>query len=370
MATKLLLALDDSAEWAEWLAQVGTRDVYFLPEYAQVWGTIEGGTSYLFVHANEVGVFLYPFRLRSLAEAVGLEDFAGWFDITSDYGYGGPVVSIRRGGESSRFVIEALREFDGVCADLRVIAEFCRFHPLLANHRRFEVVYHPLFCNQTAMMDLTLSEQELWRQVRKGHRYDLRKAEKNGVEIAVSTKLEDSQLFYDLYLQTMLDVGAPEYYHFSPRFFESMMKSLSGHIVVFLANYGGRTTGASMFMYGDEFFHYHFSGMDRRFQNITPNKLLLYRAALWAKERGFSKFHLGGGYSGSDRDSLMQFKGGFTKLRAEFYVGKRIHNQGVYRDACRVAGVDPEKNRFFPAYRAKWRGSTNTNIFRAGRNDL
>jgi hypothetical protein len=363
MATTLLLGLDDAAEWGEWLAQAGSQDVYFLPEYARVWESIEGGTSHLFVHGNEDGVLLYPFRLRSLAEAEGLEDLAGWFDITSDYGYGGPVVSIRGGGEGSRFVIQAFREFDRVCADLHVIAEFCRFHPLVANHRSIEVVYHPVFCNQTVWMDLTFSEQELWKHVRKGHRYDLRKAEKNGVEIAVSTKLEDWQLFYDLYLQTMLDVGASVYYHFSPRFFESMMKSLSGHVVVFLAIYRDRTTGASIFLYGDKFFHYHFSGMDRNFQDMTPNKLLLYRAALWAKERGFVAFHLGGGYSGSDGDSLMRFKTGFTKLRAEFYVGKRIHNQGMYTEACRVAGVDPEKERFFPAYRAKPRGSTGAEIF-------
>ena len=362
MATTLLLGLDDVAEWSEWLAEVGLQDVYFLPEYARVWESIEGGTSYLYILENEDGVFLYPFRLRSLSEAEGLDDFEGWFDITSDYGYGGPVVSIRRGGEASRFVMQAFKEFDRICADLHVIAEFCRFHPLVANHRSIEAVYHPAFSNQTAWMDLTFSEQALWKQVRKGHRYDLRKAEKSGVEISVSTKPGDSQLFYDLYIQTMTDVGASDYYRFSSKFFESMTETLSGHLVVFLASYGGQTTGASIFLYGDRFFHYHFSATDRTFQGVTPNKLLLYRAALWAKERGFVAFHLGGGYSGSDGDSLMRFKAGFTKLRADFYVGKRIHNQGMYAEACRVTGVDLEKERFFPAYRAKSRGSTGAEI--------
>jgi hypothetical protein len=355
MATKLLLSLNDAKEWRKWLDKAGSRDVYFLPEYAESWKSIERGTSHFFVYANENEVFAYPFRLRSLAEVRGLEEFGGWYDITSDYGYGGPVVMVRGEGADSGFVREAFREFEGVCADLHVVAEFCRFHPLIANHRAAKFVYEPVFCNQTAWMDLTVPERDLWRQIRKGHRYDLRKAEKNGVEIAVSTKLEDARMFYDLYFRTMLDVGATEFYHFSQEFFNSMMRTLSGYLVVFLAKYRDQTTGASIFLHGDRFLHYHFSGMDRKFQEMTPNKLLLYRAALWAKEKGFVAFHLGGGYSGSDDDSLMRFKTGFTKLRANFYVGKRIHDQKIYSEACRVAGADASKEKFFPAYRAESR---------------
>lgn len=355
MSTKFLLGLDESEQWRKWLIKAGCHDVYFFPEYARSWSNVEQGTSQLFVYESEGNVFIYPFRRRSFAQVEGLSDFSDWYDITSDYGYGGPFVSLRKEGSPSDFMIQAISALDETCRERNIVSEFCRFHPLLANFQYVEAFYQPINCTRTAWIDLTLSPEEIWRQIRKGHRYDLRKAEKKGVEILIVSGIEDSLICYDLYIQTMKDINASRYYYFNRDLFESTIRLLSEYVVIFLAKYQGKTTAASMFIYGDRFFHYHFSGMDRRFAHITPNKLLLFRAALWAKEKGLEKFHLGGGYGGSDEGSLMLFKTGFTKLRANFYAAKRIHNEGIYRDACRAVGVHPETIPFFPAYRAKFR---------------
>ena len=357
MASRLLLGVDQPAEWKAWLARAKCTDVYFTPEYAQIWAGIEGGTSHLFVFEDRETVFIYPIRLRSIAEIQGLSDFSGWYDITSDYGYGGPYVVFEKGAPlQSGFIQKALSAFEETCKDHHVIAEFCRFHPLLQNHQLVENQYKPIFCNKTAWIDLILSPEEIWRQIRKGHRYDLRKAEKSGLEIERTSAVEDSSICYQLYLKTMQDVGASSYYYFNSDLFEMTMSLLSEHAIIFLAKYQGKMIAASMFIYGDEFFHYHFSGFDREFSGITPNKLMLYQATSWAKDKGFSKFHLGGGQGGKDKDSLMLFKSGFTKLRSDFYVAKRIHQEEIYAQACKSVGVDPQAELFFPAYRAQCRG--------------
>ena len=73
---------------------------------------------------------------------------------------------------------------------------------------------------------------------------------------------------------------------------------------------------------------------------------LFLAASQWAREQGFTRFHLGGG--GGD-DSLLQFKVRFGLV--ESAVGKEIHDEQAYR-ALGGQGCDG----YFPAYRrTAWR---------------
>ena len=77
------------------------------------------------------------------------------------------------------------------------------------------------------------------------------------------------------------------------------------------------------------------------------NNLLFLEAARWAREQGFTRFHLGGGVGGAD-DSLLEFKLRFDEGGLiESAVGKAIHDEAAYRELG-GAGFDG----FFPAYRA------------------
>jgi lipid II:glycine glycyltransferase (peptidoglycan interpeptide bridge formation enzyme) len=92
--------------------------------------------------------------------------------------------------------------------------------------------------------------------------------------------------------------------------------------------------------------------MDRKYSHIGANKIIQYNAIMWSKRKGFKKLHSGGGIVGSHSDSLMLFKAGFSKLRGDFYIAKRIHNHDTYRKLCAVADVDTDVKSFFPAYRS------------------
>ncbi len=338
-----MLGLEQRSEWNRLLE--GARDVYFTPEYAGLWTPIEGGEPLLFAWEDELGRFLCPFRKRRIPGADGLHD------ITSDYGYGGPLLLPAEPSTAPELATRAVRAFDDACAELGVVAEFTRFHPLVDNASLLESTHHPVFCNETAWVDLSLTEALIWRQVRKGHRYDIRKAERLGVAIRVGDSAEDARTCYRLYERSMTAVGARPYYLFGADFFASTMEQLAGDAVILLAELGGEAIAAAMFLYGDRYCHYHFSGMDRRHASHTPNKLLMFRAIQWARERGLEKLHLGGGFGGADDDSLMRFKTGFTKQRASFHIARRVHDAEAYGRLCAQAGVAAETTGWFPAYR-------------------
>ena len=352
MANIEILSAELTLRWHQQLVKAGCSDVYFFPEYAQTFISIEEGKSHLFIYEEGDSKFLYPFRLRKLSLIKQFAEFSDWSDITSEYGYGGPIVSVPKENKVESFIKNSIQAFDEFCTENRVVSEFCRFHPLLENAQYMKKgEYKPIFCNQTVWVDLTLEEDECWRQMRENHRRDIRKAEKYGVEIEISDSLDNIDLFYELYIQTMQSVGANRYYFFNKKFFGDTLQFLAGHSSVFLARYQGKTIAAVLYIWGNNFLHYHFGGMDRKFTHIRANKILHYNAIMWGKKKGFKKLHLGGGVGGFDKDSLMLFKAGFSKLRADFYIAKRIHNHDIYHKLCAMVNIDPDTDSFFPAYR-------------------
>jgi len=53
-------------------------------------------------------------------------------------------------------------------------------------------------------------------------------------------------------------------------------------------------------------------------------------ATKYAKARGCKFFHLGGGNTSSEKDSLFIFKSNFSNNLMDFFIGKKIHNQQIY----------------------------------------
>lgn len=65
----------------------------------------------------------------------------------------------------------------------------------------------PIFRYTTALIDLSKSEEELWKSIQT--RTDVRKAEKNGVTVERTERTEDVQAAYALYLDMMRKKSIP-----------------------------------------------------------------------------------------------------------------------------------------------------------------
>ena len=351
MKKSSIISADDQSLWHQYLSRGQINDIYFLPEYARLWDAIDGGRSYLFAYSDSDSYYIYPFRRCCLSQVPNLVDFDDWYDIKSDYGYGGPL--IYHGGKinQAEFIDSAVRKFDEYCTSNNIVCEFCRFHPLFGNAQTVEKQYSPIFCNKTAWVNLELPIDKIRAQLRRSWKYGVNKAEKSGVVIRIGKSLSDIHTFCDIYISAMEMVQADSYYFFSPEFFIDTIEKLSGNVVIFIADYLGEPVAASMFLHRGDYCHYHFGGQIPQ-QSLAPHKLLMWKAIEWAKDRGYLKLHLGGGYGGSDNDSLMFFKTGFTKLRADFFISKRVHNTEIYHKACEKRHVQAgDLQGFFPAYR-------------------
>lgn len=287
-----------------------------------------------------------------------LPESEDWFDITSPYGYSGPLSYITRSNLENHLWNNFFEEFHNYCIESKIVSEFVRFNPFIKNHiflERFlkgnikksrEVIY----------IDLNQTESLMRSGLSRGNRSSLSKALRSGIDFFCSKNKEEIETFYYLYLRTMKRNEADKMYFFSKSFFENIFLLLHNNVELFYVCYKDKIIAAAIFIFKGSFCHYYLGGSDIEFQSIRPNNLLFYKAMLWAKERGFKIFNLGGG--NKLNDSLFRFKSSFSKARTDFYTYSRVHNAHIYRLLCEAKNKskvhcdkDMIKSDYFPVYR-------------------
>ena len=308
-------------DWNALLARLGLTDVYLTREYVESACLLEPGEP-LFLAHDEV---VFPLILRA---------FEGRGDVVTPYGYGGPVA---RDPAAAPAFYDAYEEW---CRGRGVVASFVRFHSLYENHR------YSAFRTEAlgATVAWRLGGEDPFERLHSHHRRLVRKAERSGLETVVRDSPELGE-FVELYEQTMRRLDADGFYLFSPPYWESL-RPLPTLLVE--ARRDGELLAAVLCFDSAPWLHYHLGAQSDEGRRLGGSHLVLLEAARWGRERGYELLHLGGGI-GSRRDSLFEFKQRFDPGAGEreFFVGKAIHDEGVYRDLAGSASLDG----FFPAYR-------------------
>jgi hypothetical protein len=326
------------------------HDFYHLPCYQQLAaGSDETPRGYIATDGTHS--LLLPFQQRSVP--ADLAPGETLFDVNSTYGYPGPIWSR---GAPDTFIAEALRRFTARLVQEGVVSAFFRLHTLLNDPAHFtgigEIVNH----GPSVYIDLTLTEEQLWAQTRRGHKRDLAVLENRGYQFVMDDwdRLDD---FLTCYYDSMRRLGASPFYFFSRDYFEQLRACLGEdriHLCLVYLDGGIACAGIVTEMNG--LCQYHLSATaDAHFQD-HPSKLMLHHLRTWLKRRGNRLYHVGGGV-GALRDTLHLFKTGFSPLSADFHTWRVIPDQQRYDalvDRRFGAGLRPSLTDevYFPLYRA------------------
>lgn len=304
------------------------RDVYFTPEYYSLYQNYGDGEARCFAFEKDGERVLYPFLINPITP-LGYKLDKEYYDIQGAYGYNGIITSL---GDAA-FIAAFWEAFEAFCQEKDIVAEFTRFHPLLNNQRLASPKMKTFFSRHTVSLDLTLSVDDIWKtQISSKNRNMIRKAEKEGVTIVES---DDYETFKKLYDGTMTNLHAEDFYFFPQSYYDEYKQTFKDKSMLCLAMYDGNPIAGSMFMFSDDYAHYHLSGRDRDYSRYAANNLILWYAIKKAKERGCKWFHFGGGTTSDESDSLLKFKKEFSKTETEFWIGKRVHNEEVYNEIVR-----------------------------------
>jgi hypothetical protein len=352
-----ILAFDDAAErkiWDETLADLPARlrDVFATSAYALAWQDRGDGRAMgaLFRNDDGSGELLYPFLLRSLADAEHLgPGWDGYHDITSPPGYGGPIGSWPE--EPQAFFAAFRRELGEWCREHQVVSEFIRFHPLLDNQLGWEphlevaavgsVVWRKLERDTTSMLDeLSLAA-----------RHNVRLALEAGLSGGVERGEDAYERFAELAATDALRRGRSPREAFDARFLTALRRRLQNDQTLVGVRHRDSLVSAALFVTGRTFAHYFASATDLAQSRLRPNNLLFFASLQWATGSGSTVLNLGGGH-GSE-DEFLRFKAGFSHQRATRYVGRVIH---LYEDYARALDEHDQRGicldcDYFPAYR-------------------
>lgn len=343
----------DDGRWMDFLADV-PHDIYHLPEYLQFTSKHEGGEPQAFYVETATYRCLVPLLRRDIPWQLNAPE--GWCDITSPYGYASPLLSVDGDPsalQNSLSALKCLGEGTGI------VSAFLRFNPLLPPSEdslsRLSNLGDLVNHGQTVYIDLSLSNEEVWRQTRKNHRVGIHKLVREGFEVVIN-EFDYLYEFTDIYRKTMERVGSKELYLFSDLYFDDLLLALEGkmNLVCVLAPSGEIASGGLFSNYQD-IIEFHLAGTNDKYLKYAPTKLMFDFVRRWGQDNSCKTFHLGGGV-GASSDQLLHFKSGFSRLRGAFHTLRVVFDPEKYRKLTQKDPVDATSepdgdDQYFPLYR-------------------
>jgi lipid II:glycine glycyltransferase (peptidoglycan interpeptide bridge formation enzyme) len=205
-------------------------------------------------------------------------------------------------------------------------AIFCRFAP---NVREIFIPSSPIFCSQlqrfperTRIVDISISETEIFSQYSQVCRRHIRIAEKNDVVVEQSN---DVKTFEELSKTTALRN------HFSvhkAKYFQLLLDTFKDDARLFMARKGTEYLCGGIFIFSNESAYYYYGASSNTFRNINAPTLLQWEAMKWAKEKGGKYFDLLGIAPSDDGNhrlsAVTQFKKKFGGEVVSFYPESNI----------------------------------------------
>ncbi|MEN6414616.1 MAG: hypothetical protein ABFC84_17900 [Veillonellales bacterium] len=323
---KFTFITPDSHCWLETIHKL-PHDSYHLPEYVALNASYEKGDAYAYVMEDGSNIFFFPFIIRPISLAFHEMGDSVLYDAISPYGYSSPLLLTE--DTTGRFCQKAMSTFLAEMKRRNVVAVFSRLHPLLTNHEMLNGYGTLVNHGSTVSIDLTLSEGELWQQMRRNHRAGIKRTGEKGYSAFVDYEGKYWEQFIAIYYETMERNKADQYYYFSARYFEKLRQAMRECMYLGVVLDQGEVASAGLFTESNGIVQYHLSATADKYLKGGSSKLLLYFITLYEKKRGSRILHIGGGIGGNE-DSLFRFKAGFSQTRHAFYTWHIIVNEGIY----------------------------------------
>ncbi len=296
----------------------------------------------MYIYPTEFGILLYPYLKRKI-------DGTNFQDITTPYGYGGPVFI---GIWSCDQVEEVRQQFREYCHAEQIITETIRFHPVLENQELGQVWCDTAnILQQTVTVKLTDPLDVIEKRFSSMTRRNIKKARREEVTVRVA-RPEEYASFIHLYRLTMEKRQADARYYFDDDYFQQLQNGrLPAELLV--AERNGTIIAGCIVLYGQQFAHYHLGASDPAELAARPNHLLFAEMIRRAKHLGKTALHLGGGTTRENTDSLLAYKRSFSDLQTAFSLGTSILNPMVYEQLSNrhLEHHGSSSQDWFPLYR-------------------
>ncbi|HMB62445.1 MAG TPA: GNAT family N-acetyltransferase [Eudoraea sp.] len=293
-------------------------------------------------------VALMPiFRRKVVLDGVD----TGYFDVTSPYGYSGPLFQKHLDIE----IVELFwNQVDQWYREHRVVTEFIRFN-IEKNWTGYNGQLQPTLKNICGKI---LPEPLQWNNFKPKVRNNYRRALKEGLRVKIFHEEFPGKIikdFFAIYINTMLRRNAMSHYFYPIGFFERFIHQNPQRCAIAMAYKEDIPVSAELLLLGGDKIYSFLGGSEADYFKFRPNDLLKLEVLNWGRKNGYAHYFLGGGRMNGD--SLFKYKKDFfpKDKEAVFYTGRKIIDKEVYKQ---LTGINPYcvdclSTTFFPLYRCR-----------------
>jgi hypothetical protein len=322
-------------------------------EYVRIIEQQNGFSARLFVLETGQSTVVYPFFVRPVEDLPFAAGNDQNLQDTFTPEYTGPLY-IRSGSPGDPEAKKFADTFANYCRSHGIVAEFAHLSPWHDSGGLLDPTC-VMVNREIVHVDLTLGEEDLWtRSLTSDARRQTRQAQKAGVEVRWASSLDDVRAFHRLHAGTMDRRQAKESYRIPLEYFVAIFESMPEHAFIALAEYQGHVVAGGLYFYGGTDVYWHLSAVDLEFSRLRPVNKYVWDTMLWAVGAGKKRMLLGGGYRPDD--GVFRFKAGFSPLRTQFCIYRRVHDEHAYQSLLKAwsayYGMSPSQAGFFPAYRS------------------
>ena len=157
-------------------------------------------------------------------------------------------------------------------------------------------------------LDLTPGEAKLFRSLRDSTRRNIKKADKEGVEVRFESTPDALREFYRLNCLTRREHGLPpQPWHFFEHLHEEILARGMGAVA--LAYFRGNAIAANVYLHTGGEVIYKYGASDKTHQNLRANNVVMWEAVKLYAARGFKSLCFG--RTEPENEGLRQFKTGW-----------------------------------------------------------
>ncbi|WP_316811954.1 GNAT family N-acetyltransferase [Pedobacter heparinus] len=329
----------DAQRWAWYMKQSAAYDIYHTLHYHKL---DNRGEPILFVYEEEGMFIALPLLKRGI-------DGADFCDLTSSYGYAGPVSNRKFDQLSDSFMNNFKCSFAGFMRHNRAVSVFCRLNPFLHQSCLMEKMGGLRSNGRTVYIDLTQSLEAQRAGYVKRLQRQIRQLRKREYQIKDADSQEEIQLFTQMYQQNMRRLQAGNSYFYNEAYFSSLLTNSEFNCKLILVYEGEEMICGAVVVWMGGVIRNHLSATSESHVQFSPSKLLTDEISIIGRTLGMKFFHLGGGVGGKE-DTLFDFKRSFSDLLMADQIWCYIGDEPGYNQLVAQKNIEEDKG-YFPLYR-------------------
>ncbi|ANU27709.1 GNAT family N-acetyltransferase [Planococcus versutus] len=304
-----LISIQEQSRWQRILDGLNITDIYYTNQYFLSALKLDPGVAVLFYYKDEDGEVAYPFIKR----VVNNEDVTV-FDVTTPYGYGGPIVKVKK--DQQRLVNNFRKEFVEYCYKEKIIAEYIRFHPLKQNDHLF----NNYFKISTVFETFTINLKNYSIPIQTNGDLVVKK-------LGTVRHLFEFLVLY--YSSVRRKEETDSYFFFTNDYFEALISSMGSNLHLFGVYQETKLVSACYVLAKGDTIYYHLEGSLSEANYQKTMRTLLEKIAEWGKENYYTSFHLGSNfYKATSENSIKKEIANCEPVM--FTIGQQIYDQEIY----------------------------------------